>query len=182
MVKKKLLTLAGVVGILACGACFLPPLPQKKAPLPPALSSVHEIAVQVEDGAAGNLFDPVIMSSATASNFNRILMDYQVRAEAYNTGGHGDAVLRITVLNKTTSCVPKGNGEYCSIELIASYTLTAVDGRVLLSRPRESSKNGIWQQGNSLPENLKANTFRRLASESLAATAGRLFLSSTSSN
>jgi hypothetical protein len=182
MVKKKLLTLAGVVGILACGACFLPPLPQKKAPLPPALSSVHEIAVQVEDGAAGNLFDPVIMSKATADVFNQFWMDYQVRAEAYNTGGHGDAVLIITVLNKTTSCVPKGDGEYCSIELIASYTLTAVDGRVLLSRPRESSKNGIWQQGSSLPENLKANTFRRLASESLAATAGRLFLSSTSSN
>jgi RNase P/RNase MRP subunit p29 len=181
MVKKKLLTLAGVVGILACGACFLPPLPQKKAPLPPALSSVHKIAVQVEDGTAGNLFDSVIMSSATASNFNRILMDYQVRAEAYNTVGHGDAVLRITMLNKTASCVPKGDGEYCSIELIASYTLTAVDGRVLLSRPQESSKNGIWQQGNSLPENLKASTFERLASESLAATAGRLFLSFTNS-
>jgi len=181
MVEKRLLTLAGVVGILACGACFLPPLPQKKAPLSPPLTSVHRIAIRVQDGTAGNLFDPTIMSSATASNFNRILTDYQFRAETYNTRGHDDAVLRITVLNKTMSCVPKGDGEYCSIELIASYILTAIDGRVLLSRSRESSKNGIWQQGNSLAEDLKANTFRRLASESLAATAGRLFLSSTSS-
>lgn len=32
--RKKLLPLAGVAGILACGACFLPPLPEHK-PAPP---------------------------------------------------------------------------------------------------------------------------------------------------
>lgn len=174
MVEKKLLTLASLAGILACGSCLLPPLPQKKAPLPPLLTSVHRIAIQVEDSTASNLFDPIIMSNATASSFNRIWTHYRLRAETFNARGDRDAVLRITVLSKTASCVPSGNGEYCSIELIASYTLTAADGRVLLSRPRESSKNGIWQQGNSLPESLQANIFRRVASESLAATAGKI--------
>jgi len=42
MVEKKLLTLAGVVGILACGACFLPPLPQHEPPPPPALRAGAE--------------------------------------------------------------------------------------------------------------------------------------------
>jgi len=181
MVRKKLLTLAGAVGILACGACFLPPLPQQKEPLPPPLASMHRIVIYVEDGTADNLFDPVIMSGATASNFNRIWVDYRVRAETSNAGGDRDAVLRITVLSKTESCVPRGNGEYCSIELLASYTLTAVDGRVLLRRPRESSKNGLWQQGDSLPANLNANTFRLLASESLASTAGSMLIHSARS-
>jgi len=182
MLEKKLLTLGSAIGILVCGACFLPPLPEPKLPLPPALASVHTIAIQVEDGTGGKPFDPVIMSSDTASNFNRILMDYRIRAKTFQAGGDRDAVLRITVLNKTASCDPSGNGENFSIELIASYTLMAVDGRVLLSRPRLSSKNGIWQQGNSLPEDLSASTFRRLASESLASSAGKILLLSEHSN
>lgn len=176
MLEKKLLTLAGVVGILACGACLLPPLPERKIPPPPALSLVHRMAVHVEDGTVSNFFDPVIMSKAIAGNFNRFWTDYRLRAETFSAGGGYEAVLRITVQNKIASCIPSGNGEYCSLELIASYTLTATDGRVLLDRPRLSSKNGIWQQGSSLSEDLKANIFRRLASESLAITAGKTIL------
>src|SRR5208283_1730683 len=150
--------------ILACGACFLPPLPQQRESLPAPLASVHKIAIQVEDGTGSNLFDPVAMSSVTVGEFDRLWAESQVRATVFNSGRPSDAVLKIVVLRKTASCAPQGNGEYCSIELIASYTLTAVDGGVLLSMPQLSSKNGIWQQGNSLPEELKANTFRRLAS------------------
>jgi len=179
MVEKKLLTLAGVVGILACGACFLPPLPQKKTPLPPALSSVHKIAVRVEDGTTGNLFDPVTISNATADNFNRLWKDFPVQAEAFNAGGPSDAALRITVLRKTASCRPGNNGkQFCSFETIVSFTLTAADGRILVSRQQESSKFGLWYKGDSPPSNLNANPFRKGASYSLAMTAGSmLFLS-----
>ena len=181
MAKKKLLTLVAVLGILACGACLLPPLPQMKIPLPPNLAGVHKIAIRVEDGTADNFFDPVNMSSTTTDNFNRTMTDYRVRAQTFNARGDHDAVLRITVFSRAASCIPDYNGEYCSIELIASYTLTDLDGRVLISRPRESSKNCIWRQGSSLPDNLKVNTFRILASESLAATAGKMLTDSTHS-
>ena len=181
MLKKKLLALVGVLAILACGACLLPPLPEQKESLPPPLASVHKIVINVEDRTTVDAFDPVMMSKATASSFNQMWMDYRVRAETNNAGQPGDAVLRITVLNKAASCVPKGNGQYCSIELVASYALTAVDGRVLLSRPQESSKNGIWQQGNSLADSLNSSTFQRLASDSLAGTAGKMLIHSANS-
>lgn len=46
MLEKKLLTLASAAAIVACGACFLPPLPQHP-PLPPpvrsALQSIHRV-------------------------------------------------------------------------------------------------------------------------------------------
>lgn len=178
--RKKLLTLAGVVGILACGACFLPPLPQHKPvppPMPPALASMHLIDIHVEDGTAGDLFDPLILSKATADDFNRVWKDFPVRAEAFNSGRHSDAALRITVLRKTASCKPGNNSkQFCSFEMIASFTLTAADGRILQNRPQESWKFGFWQQGNSLPQNLNANPFREEAAYALAMTTGTMFL------
>ncbi len=173
MLEKKLLTLACAIGILAFGACFLPPLPQPKASPPPVLASVHLIAVQVEDGTEGNLFDPLIMSKATARNFNELWKEFPLRAEAFSDGEASDAVLRITVLHKTASCAPQSKGkQFCSFEMIASFALTAADGRTLQSRPQESSKFGVWYEGDSLPENLNANPFRQGASYALAMTAG----------
>ena len=53
MIEKKLLTIAGILGILACGACFLPPITDRQpAPpqkLPPA--KVRTVRVVVTDGS-----------------------------------------------------------------------------------------------------------------------------------
>ncbi len=176
MVKKQLLTLAAVVGILACGACFMPDLPEHKPaspPMPPALASVHMIAIHVEDGIGGNLFDPSIMSNATARNFNQLWQEFPVRAEAYNALGPSNAALRITVLRKTTSCKPGYNGnQFCSFEMIASFTLTDAEGRILISRPQENWNFNFWQKNDSLPNNLNSNPFRQSAAYALAMTAG----------
>jgi hypothetical protein len=179
MFEKKLVTLCCAVGILACGACFLPPLPERKTPLPPALASVHNIAIHVEDGTAGNLFDPLIMSNATAGNFNRLWNEFAVRAEGFSTGKPSDAALRITVLRKTASCIPGDKGrQFCSIEMIASFNVTAADGRILQSNLEERSKFGLWVTGNSLPETWNSNPFRQEAAYALARTAGvKLLLS-----
>ena len=175
MVEKKLLTIAGVAGILACGACFLPPLPQKKAPLPPALASVHRITIQVEDGTGNKLFDPLIMSNATASNFNELWSGFPVRAEAVNAGEPGDTLLSITVHRKTVSCKAESKDKlFCSYEMIISVTLTDANGRVLKGKDQALSKFGLWYHGTSLAENLNANPFRQQASYSLAMTAGEV--------
>jgi len=175
MLKKQLLTLAGVLAILACGACFMPPLPQHHAALPPGLSSVHSIAIDVEDGTANHLFDPIMMSKAAAGNFNNLWSEFPVRAEAFNGAGASDADLRITVLSKTASCNPEGNGkQFCSFEMVASFTVRAADGTTLQSSPRKSSKFGVWFKGDSLPDNLNASPFQQQASYSLAMTAGEM--------
>jgi len=173
MIERKILTLAGAAGILACGACFLPPLPGPKPPLPPALASVHIIAIHVEDGTAGNLFDPLIMSNATVGNFNRLWKEFPVRAVSSNSAGPKDATLRINVLRKTASCAPADKGhQFCSFDLISSFTLTAADGRILQSKPEERSKLGIWLKGDSLPETWNSNPFLQDAAYALAMTAG----------
>ena len=180
MFEKKLITLACFVGILACGACFLPPLPRKKVSLPPALASLHRVAIHVEDGTSSNLFDSQIMSNATAGNFNQLWKDYPVRAEVFNAGVHTDAVLRIAVHSKTSSCARKNNGkQFCSFEIISSFTLKSADGSILRHMEQGSSRFGLWYQGDSLPDNLNANPFRQEASYSLAMTAGNLICTGT---
>jgi len=183
MLKKKLLTIAGVLAILACGACLMPPLPQHHAALPPGLSSVHNIAVDVEDRTASHLFDPPAMSNATASNFNELWSEFPVRANPFSARTPSDAVLKIAVLRKTASCTPHDNGkQFCSFEMISSYTLTAADGTILQSMPQKSAKFGVWYQGNSPPENLNANPFRHQASYWLAMTAGDLLMPAARAN
>jgi hypothetical protein len=183
MLEKKLVTLGCAVSILACGACFLPPLQGPKPPLPPALTSVHLIAVHVEDGTARNLFDPLIMSSATASNFNRLWKEFPVRAEAFDAGIPSDATLKITVIRTTASCIPRDKDkQFCSFEFFASFTVTGAGGRILQSEPEEGSRFGLWFKGNSLPETWNSDPFRQEATYALAMTAGEMLFVSTRPN
>lgn len=182
MVKKKLLTLAGVAGILACGACFLPPLPQKKLPLPLALASVHRIAIRVEDVSQSNIFDARTMSYATAADFNQYWSNLPLKALDYYAGEPVDATLKITVLGKTFSCPKTGKEwQYCTFVMSASYLLTAADGRVLQSRPQENVQFRVWSNGAEPPVSLNDNRYRWDVSRSLAITAGHLFRPSKSS-
>jgi hypothetical protein len=179
MLEKKLLTLGCAIEILACGACFLPPLPEPKPPLPPALASVHIIAIDVEDGTASNFFDPRFMSNTTAGNFNRLWKEFPVRAKAFNAGGPSDATLKITVLRNKASCKPGDKGkQFCSFEMIASFAVTAAEGRILENKSEEISKFGLWLEGKPLPESWNSNPFRQEAAYALAMTAGdKLFVS-----
>jgi hypothetical protein len=55
MLEKKLVTLVCAAGILACGACFLPPLPEHVPPPPSVqldLQGVHRIHVDAENASA----------------------------------------------------------------------------------------------------------------------------------
>ena len=44
MFEKKMLTLCCAIGILAFGACFLPPLPQRQPPPPPIRSGLRGLS------------------------------------------------------------------------------------------------------------------------------------------
>ncbi len=183
MVEKKLVTLGCAVGILMCGACFLPPLNEPKPHLPPALVSVHSLAIQVEDGTGTSLFDPVMMSKATAGNFNRQWSEFSVRAMALSDGGPADAVLKITVLRKMDSFNPGQKGrQFYPLEMVASFTVTAADGRILESKPEERLRFGVWFDGKSLPETWNSNPFRQEAAYALALTAGNKLLVSERPN
>jgi hypothetical protein len=60
MLEKKLVTLVSVAGILACGACFLPPLPEHVPPPPPVqleMQGIHRIHVVAENASPTHHLD-----------------------------------------------------------------------------------------------------------------------------
>jgi hypothetical protein len=175
MRRKKLLTLGCAAGILACGACFLPPPHEPPPPLPPNLAAVHTIAIQVEDTTTENRLDPVPMSEATARNFNRLWADFRVRAKPFGAESKSDSVLRITVRRKTESCSLSGGKMFCSYEMIASFTVTAADGSVLQNKAEQRSQFGLWVDAGAAHGDWNSSPNRQRAAYALAMTAGFIF-------
>jgi len=183
MLEKKVLTLACMAGILACGACFLPPLPEPKPRLPPALASLHRIAIQVEDNTGDNLFDPVVMSRATASNFNRLWSGFPLHADSFGPSGLSDGTLRISVIRKSVSCSPqRERKQFCTIDMGISFTVKAADGRILQSEREQRSTFGLSLRAMSLPVTWNSDPFRQEAAYALAFTAGSKLLVPEPSN
>jgi hypothetical protein len=175
MRRQKLVTLGCVTGILACGACFLPPPHEPPPPLPPALAAVHTIAIRVEDVTAENRLDPVSMSEATARNFNRLWADFRIRAKPFSAESKSDAVLRITVRRKTESCSPSSGKLFCSYEMVGSFTVTNAGGGVLQNTAEQKSRFGTWEDAGAAHHDWNSNSTRQSASYALAITAGYFF-------
>ncbi len=133
MLRSKLLAVAAVLAILACGACFLPPSPQPPPKIPPYLNGTRTLAMKVEDMSSADHFDPGTINAATADNFNRFWKDSQLRAEPWNSTSTADVVLHITVLSKSSSPGQRFKDKQFWIWTItADYTITAQDdGRLL---------------------------------------------------
>lgn len=170
-----MLTLGCAVGILACGACFLPPPHEPPPPLPPTLAAVHTIAIQVEDTTTENRLDSVLMSEATARNFNRLWADFRVRAKPFGAEGKSDVVLKITVRRKTESCRPSGGKLFCSYEMIASFTVTAADGGVLQNKAERRSQFGLWEDAGAAHGDWNSRPYRQEAANALAISSGFIF-------
>jgi hypothetical protein len=170
MFEKKLMTLFGFAGILACGACLLPPLPQRKIPLPPPLSAIHKIDLQVEDKTGSRFFDPSQMSPAVADQFNHLWSGLPIKAQSFKSG---DAILMITVLQKTISCkADTSRGGTCFYTLTASLTLTSADGRVLRSCSSQHVEFSAWSRHGAQSDTLNEDPARQQAAYSLAIAAG----------
>lgn len=107
MLEKKLVTLVCAVGILACGACFLPPLPQHRPPPPPPpildLQGIQSIRVEVTNNSASRHLDPSGLAQAVANAINWRTKDHGVSAHVQKEAGDGDAVLAVTVLSETAT-------------------------------------------------------------------------------
>src|ERR1035438_9069294 len=97
MLEKKLLTLACAAGILACGACFLPPLPEhhRPPPLPArlALAGIQSIRVSVTNTSESHHLDPSDLALAVTKSINELTNETGV--SAYDQRYAGDAVLEI---------------------------------------------------------------------------------------
>jgi len=131
MVEKKLLTLAGVVGILACGACFLPPLPQHEPPPPPVrngFDGVHSIRVEVTNASPSHHLDRAALAQKIAETINEQSWKTKVIAHVGKEAGDENAVLVITVLSETVVSAKPGRMTFL---LKDSAALTRLDGTLV---------------------------------------------------
>jgi hypothetical protein len=138
MLAKKLLTVACAFGIVAIGACFLPPLRPPQLPPPPLphrdLQGIRRIGVEVEDRSSSRHLDSQTAADAIAKGLNLRSRNLKVKASAYQGTERQDAVLKITISSQTAVADPdtRSSGlENWSIHIDYSSTLTKHDGQVL---------------------------------------------------
>jgi hypothetical protein len=106
MLKKKLVTLACAVGILACGACFLPPLPEHVPAPPPVqleLQGVHRIHVVVENASPAHHLDADKLASWIAVRAKSLGRSKKVTAFGGPSAPDQDGELKVTVLSETAT-------------------------------------------------------------------------------
>lgn len=133
MLDKKLLTLACAIGILACGACFLPPLPEHRPP-PPLLQGIRRIRVVVSSSADSPCIDPAALAREIAEGFNLEISGTGVKAYVRDKAEDKDAILYIEApgVNGTPGSAPMASGLYMwSFEVVISATLTDPGGHVV---------------------------------------------------
>ncbi len=139
MLEKKLITLGCAVGILACGACFLPPLPQHE-PMPPPvrldLQGIRRIRVEVTNESQSHDLDPNALA-----NWIEIRIDSQARRAGVKTFSQrdhasvdADAVLKVAVLDESALPVrmrSNGSDEDWNFQVNISGVLTKKNGQVV---------------------------------------------------
>lgn len=147
MLEKKLLTLACAVGILACGACFLPPLPEHRPPPPPLrlnLDGIQSVRVEAMNISETHHLDPVDLAQGVAHAINEKTWKAGLNAYTGKEAGDADAVLRITILNETVDArgpASQANPGSMTISIKDTATLTRQDGVVVWSETE--SENSI---------------------------------------
>jgi hypothetical protein len=140
MLKKKLLTIAGVVGILACGACFLPPIhngpPSPPPPLPlPQLHGIRTVRVIVTDNSIPAHIDTQFMAIAVVKYINLLSANDGIAAHA--GGDPADADLTIAISNERAALKqvePFDGSESWLFEFTFSESLKNANGMILKQR------------------------------------------------
>ena len=101
MLKMKLLTLACALGILACGACFLPPSQRNSNPsLPPTqidLKGIRTIGVRVTNNSEWRHIDASALAHAIEVGINGYTKETGAKASALTATGQEDATIEIAI-------------------------------------------------------------------------------------
>jgi hypothetical protein len=156
MLRKKLLTIACVVGILGCGACFLPPVNSTPhyPPPPPIreeLRGIKAIRVFVDDASGAHTVDTSEVASCVAGNLDERAGQTHIKNEDRKTPRPGDAVLQITLQKVTTTQNPPAqqeNERRWSLELTIDATLTGANGETLWEQKSQSYRDDGYFQSN----------------------------------
>jgi hypothetical protein len=163
MLRKQLITLAAILGILSCGACFLPDLVDRTPPEPPPaivinLRGIREVAIYVAcEPQPSHLRCSGIAGHARAS-LNSMRPHTGVGAHLKSDGGTDDAALEISAIEGVV--VPDGplvagKEVEWKLPIHVSARLVKRDGTVVWSEEagdysydlfsREQMPDGVWK-------------------------------------
>jgi hypothetical protein len=142
MLKKKLLTIAGVLGILACGACFLPPIHTgPPAPPPPPRpiqipADVQAVRVVVIDNSIPAQIDTQSIAASVADFINRTRSGHGIAAHAGKEAADADLEIAIAGENATLiKAWPSDGTESWSFSFRLTVLLVRNGNKVVSQRP-----------------------------------------------
>jgi hypothetical protein len=144
MQQKQLITLIAVVGILACGACFVPP-PRPSTPRPPAplrtqldLRGSKRLRVTVADTSGAHHVDTAMLEGCVADSINRRGMRGVPQAVGGGEASAGDAVLSIAIEKETAAPEAQQLSDDSitwDFDLTLSSSVARADGVVVWNQP-----------------------------------------------
>jgi hypothetical protein len=133
MLKKQLLTLAAIVGILACGACFAPSRYTPPPPPPIAVEGLKNLRVVVRDGTGSARLNPAALAAVIVQNFNYRFHNNGLSAHLAEQPGD-DGIAEVKIVSVTAARNPDvvANGEQSwKFEVKTVVSLTRSNGQVL---------------------------------------------------
>jgi hypothetical protein len=139
MLVKKLLTVACALGILACGACFLPPIPAPRHPAPPTpvqagLHGIHRIRVVATNVSDSRHLNADELAMEVANRINWLARDTGITASASSQTGDEEAVLEVKIDKESatpSTVFSTEKVEAWSFSIEVSTTLMDRGGRIL---------------------------------------------------
>lgn len=152
MLEKKLLALGCAVGILACGACFFPPVGPPPAPRPRIdLGSSRRILVRVTNVSPTHHLDPVAVSQWITETINRRRQAGVPAADAGSQSMPGDAVLQVSIVKESIFSESANQAQTASrwgVQLTIDATVTRPDGTVVWRETNQSYRSGSWSNSS----------------------------------
>jgi hypothetical protein len=139
MLKMKLLTVAAVLAILACGACFIPPIMDRQPtapppPRPPKLTGISTVRVFVTDNSIPAHIDTAAAAAEVVQSINH---GGSKGITAHAGGEPGDADLTIVINNDAATLFrvwTSDKTESWSFTFNISESLVRTNGRTLWRR------------------------------------------------
>jgi len=134
MLAKKLLALACAGGILAIGACFLPPVrPQQPPPPQIDFHGIRRLWVTASSQSETHHIDPSTLAAAVAYQFN-LQVDNRVITASPSYGSSHDGTLQIDILNESAAAqaIAASSGKtQWTLDVTLNATLTNSAGAIL---------------------------------------------------
>jgi hypothetical protein len=160
MLKKQLITLAAILAILSCGACFLPVMIDRRVQAPPPqlhinVRGIHRVSVQVSNSSSTHHLESSELARCVTGEINHRSQNTHVKVALPDDPKPVDATLHVHVLEESlepSATQTAGALETWNFKFLVEATLKTRDGREIwhqapqryLSSERLAQSDPAW--------------------------------------